>query len=182
MTFYPTRDDLVTFVRSFVGHSIDRDPEGELARLVDFPGGPPPEVEVRIKTNCAMFVLGVWRHYGCGSSYLSHPYVSGMALTWVLEIARDAHALHLPHDGFLPGPGDVIHYATKPRPGVPVVHDDHVEFALTVPNAARMFLHAGAGRANNAVTEHKGLDDYTVNNWRPLRHWVDTLKVLQHAY
>ena len=39
----PDRESIVQWVRSFVGLSAVHDPNGELARLVDFPGGAPPE-------------------------------------------------------------------------------------------------------------------------------------------
>lgn len=177
-----TRPEIVTLIRSFVGCSLDSPPDrlGELARLVDFPGGAPPEVEVQIKTNCAMFVLGIWRQLGCKHHLLHHQYVNGMALTWALEIARDCHALHLPHDGHMPQPGDVCHYATAPKPGVDPVYDDHLEFVLTAPGDDRLVLHAGGGRARNAIAEG-GPDDYTVNHWRPLRHWIDTALVIGAA-
>jgi len=177
-----TRDDVVRAVRGFVGLSAINDPAGELARLVDFPGGPPPEQEVLVKTNCAMFVCGIWRWLGEQTGYvhplLSHPYVSGMALTWVLEIAREREALHLSHDGHVPQRGDVLHWASRLKPGAKPRNDDHVAFAMTDPDEYRRIIRAGGGGANNAIRESRTLDDYTIDNWRPLAHWIDTKKIL----
>ena len=159
--------------------SIHHDPERDLARLVDFPGGDPPEVEVRIKTNCAMFVCGIWRELGCLNELLYHQYVSGEALTWVLEIAREADALHVHRsDGPRPQRGDVLHWATPPKPGVKPVYNDHVAFLTIDPDEHRMVQRAGGGAADNLITETTVLENYTVDHQRPLRHWIDTQKVL----
>jgi hypothetical protein len=174
------RLDVVQWVQLFVGCSLDERTD-ELARLVDFPGGPPASEEVKIKTNCAMFVLGIWRQCGCVHPFLTHPYHNGMAMAWVLEIARQCKALHLPHDGTTPQMGDVCHYATPPKPGLAPRNDDHVEFLLTNPSEHRLALHAGGGRARNAITESVVAEDYTMNHWRPLRHWIDTTLVIGTA-
>jgi hypothetical protein len=176
-----TRADVVQLVRSFVGLSISHDPNGDLARLIDFPGGPPPEIEVLTKTNCALFVMGIWREFGCQHPLLHRPYVNGKAMTWALVIASDSGALHLPHDGQSPGSGDVCHYATKPKLPWLWSKDDHLEFLVSSCGANRLALHAGGGRSDNAITEYPMPQDYTVNHWRPLVHWIDTLKVLQYA-
>jgi hypothetical protein len=172
-----TREDVVQLVRSFVGLSEDHDPESELARLVDFPGGAPPEVEVHIHTNCAMFADGIWRELGCNSPLLHHQYVNGAALTWALEIAREANALHLPNDG-TPGIGDVLHFATPPKPGVKNRNDDHLIFVVDGPDERGMILRAGGGGARNLIAESTKRSTYKWDLGRPLRHWVETLKLL----
>jgi hypothetical protein len=173
-----TRDDIVQSVRGFVGLSIHHDPNGELARLVDFPGGAPPEQEVQIKTNCAMFACGMLRWLGCTHPLLQHEYVNGMAMTWLIEIARDMNALHLPGDRTRPLRGDICHWATPPAPGQKPRNDDHVAFLVTNPNEARMVLRAGGGATDNLITETTFPENYTVDHWRPLRHWIDVVKVL----
>ena len=172
------RSDIVRGVRGFVGLSAVNDPNGELARLVDFPGGAPPEQEVRIKTNCAMFACGIIRWLGCVHPLLYHQYVNGMALTWLLELAHDMKASHLPHDGYVLQPGDILHWATPPRPGVKPRYDDHVAFCMTAPDGLRLIIRAGGGAADNLITESHELQDYTVDHWRPLRTVINTLDLL----
>lgn len=170
----------VTLVRSFVGCSLENRRE-DLADLVAFPGDN-PAIDVRIKTNCGMFVLGIWRRLGCRHPLLMGKYRGGMAIAWVLRIATDARALHLPHTG-TPSSGDVVHYATpglNPKTGRPW-NNDHVEFVMSAPDEHRFSLHAGAGRVANAVTESASPEDYTVNAWRPLSHWVETAKVVSYG-
>lgn len=175
------REDIVQAVRGFVGLSISNDPNGDLARLVDFPGGAPPEQEVLIKTNCAMFACGILRWLGCTHPLLQHEYVNGYALTWLLEIARDMQALHLPHDGSRPHIADIIHWATPPKPGVKLSNDDHVAFVTFGPDANRLILRAGGGATDNLITETSVPEDYTVDHWRPMRSWIDTMKLLEAA-
>ena len=164
-----SRADIVQGVRGFVGLSAIHDPNGDLARLVDFPGGAPPEQEVLIKTNCAMFACGILRWLGCTHPLLQHQYVNGQALTWLLEIAHDCKASHYPHDGYILQPGDILHWATPPKPGVKPKNDDHVAFCMTAPDDTRGIIRAGGGGTDNAITESVTLQDYTVDHWRPLR-------------
>jgi hypothetical protein len=173
-----SREDVVKWVRSFVGLSAVHDPNGELARLVDFPGGAPPEQEVLIKTNCAMFACGILRQLGCKHPLLHHEYVNGMALTWVLEIGRETGSLYLPHAGPGPQVGDILHWATAPKPGVKPRNDDHVAFIVAGPFERRMIQRAGGGAANNEITESTDLADYSLDHWRPLRHYVNIEQVL----
>ncbi|MEN6535522.1 MAG: CHAP domain-containing protein [Bryobacteraceae bacterium] len=176
---YPDRSDVVKWVRSFVGLSAINDPNGELARLVDFPGGAPPKQEVLITTNCAMFACGILRQLGCAHSLLHHEYVNGRALAWLLEISHDTGALHLPHDGNGPRVGDILHWATPPKPGEKPRNDDHVAFITAGPFDGRMIQRAGGGAAHNEITESVGLADYTIDHWRPWRHYIDIEQVLR---
>jgi hypothetical protein len=168
------RKYIVQAVHSFVGLSAKHDPNGDLARLVDFPGGAPPEQEVLIKTNCAMFACGVLRWLGEISGFvhplLMHEYVNGWALTWLLEIAHDMKASHYPHDGYILQPGDILHWATPPKPGVKPCNDDHVAFSMTVPDIHRRIIRAGGGAADNEITESREAEDYTIDHRRPVRH------------
>jgi hypothetical protein len=173
-----TRADIVQGVRGFVGLSIHNDPNGELARLVDFPGGAPPEQEVLIKTNCAMFACGILRWLGCTHPLLHHQYVNGMAMTWLLEIARAEKALHYPHDGYQLQPGDILHWATPPKPGVRPRNDDHVAFCMVGPDEHRLIIRAGGGATDNLITESDEPADYTVDHWRPLMNIIETTVLL----
>lgn len=166
------RDEIVQWVRSFVGYSLDNNRE-ELARLVAFPGDDPAQ-DVQVHTNCAMFALGIWRQLGARHPLLLGHYVNGMALTWALHIARDAGALYAAHDGDGPLRGDVCHYATSGQ------NNDHLEFLTSNPASDRHCVHAGGGRERNAITESPSPSDYTVNAWRPLRHYIDTPTVVRY--
>lgn len=172
------RETVVQWVRSFVGLSATHDPNGELARLVDFPGGAQPAQEVQIATNCAMFACGILRQLGCTHPLLQHEYVNGSALTWLLEIARDTDALYLARTGPGPKVGDIIHWATPPKPGEKPSNDDHVAFVTSGPFDDRLIQRAGGGAAHNAITESVDLADYTLDHWRPWRHYIDVQKVL----
>jgi hypothetical protein len=172
------RADIVQLVRSFVGLSADNDPAGDLGRLVDFPGGAPPEEELKIRTNCAMFVCGIWRELGCSDPLLHHEYVNGQALTWALEIARNRHAIFYPHDGRCPQIGDVLYFATPPKPGVKPKNDDHLTFVVDGPDDFRRILRAGGGGAHNLISESAKRSTYLWDVERPLRGFIDTQLVV----
>ena len=157
----PSPGDLaVEMVRSFVGCSLSARRD-ELAALVCFPGDE-PAVDVTIRTNCAMFALGIWRALGCKHPLLLGKYKIGMAMWWADVIARAAGASYSrkAYPSAQPYPGDVMHYCGAPG-------TDHLEFCLTWPNPY-LIDHAGAGRANNAVTESAAPSDYRSNAGRPL--------------
>jgi hypothetical protein len=58
----PNQRAIIGAVRDHVGCSL-LERRKELAALVCFPGDDPDE-DVRIKTNCGMFALGIWRRVG----------------------------------------------------------------------------------------------------------------------
>jgi hypothetical protein len=111
---------------------------------------------------------------------LRHEYVNGMAMTWLLEIARSTGALHV-HRAGGPRPirGDICHWATPPVPGRKPRNDDHVAFLMTDPDAHRLCLRAGGGAADNLITETATPENYTVDHNHPLRDWIDTVTLLQ---
>ena len=155
-------------VRLYVGCSllVRRD---QLAALVCFPGDDPHQ-DVQIKTNCAMFALGIWRVCGVQHPLLKGKYKSGMAMAWVLQIASDLEALRRTQSGDIPPPGALMHYST------PGKNNDHVEFCLSAPDAQGQIQHAGGGRTNNAISAGVGLIGW--NYGRPLQHWVDPSTLL----
>ena len=138
-----------------------------LARGID-----DPDTMVRVRTNCGTFVLGVWWAVGVQHPLLMKPYQNGMAIAWVLQIARDLKALRrYPHD-MSPVPGAVCHYKTK------YLNNDHVEFLLGYLSPG-VTDHAGGGRSNNAIGRAKG--PITWNYGRPLIEWVDPVALLADA-
>jgi hypothetical protein len=126
-----------------------------------------------------MFACGILRELGCKHQLLHHEYVNGMAMTWLLEIARETASLCLPHKDGVPTVGDICHWATPPKPGVKPRNDDHVAFIVQGPEPNLRVLRAGGGAKDNLITESGDWADYTVDHWRPLRHWIDTVKLLQ---
>jgi hypothetical protein len=166
----PNQQRVVDTVREYVGCSLlyRRD---ELAALICFPGDDPRQ-EVQIKTNCAMFTLGVWRVCGVQHPLLKGKYKSGMAVAWVLQIASDLDALRHAKPGDILPPGASLHYATKGK------NNDHVEFCLSAPDARGNIQHAGGGRTNNAISAGVGFINW--NYGRPLQHWVDPSMLLNN--
>jgi len=162
--------NLTATVRSFVGCSLSNRRD-ELAQLVCFPGDDPAQ-DVLIPTNCAMFALGIWRACGVNHELLLGPYKIGMAMAWVLQIARDYGALVRATSTIeCPPPGALMHYANDGK------NNDHVEFCLSEPNSLRQIEHAGGGRTNNAITMGTGM--WSWNYGRPLQHWVDPVKLFE---
>lgn len=166
----PSQQLIVDAVNRYVGCSLSSRRD-ELAELVCFPGDN-PALDVAIKTNCAMFALGIWRAVGVEHELLQGKYHNGMAMAWVLQIARDKGAL-VRATGTLetPPPGALMHYANEGH------NNDHVEFCLSEPNALRQIEHAGGGRTDNAITS--GTGPWSWNYGRPLQHWVDPDRLLE---
>ncbi len=166
----PAQQLIVDTVRSYIGCSLIHRCD-ELAELVCFPGDNESE-DVRIKTNCAMFALGIWRKIGVEHPLLDGQYKSGMAMAWVLQIARDNGALVRATSSIdTPPPGALMHYANEGH------NNDHVEFCLSEPNSLRQIDHAGGGRAGNLIGA--GTGPWSWNYGRPLQHWVDPDKLLE---
>ena len=161
---------IVDIVNSYVGCSLSNRRD-ELAELICFPGDDPAQ-DVLKKTNCAMFALAVWRKAGVQHELLAGPYKLGMAMAWVLQIARDKQALVRATSTIeVPPPGALMHYANEGR------NNDHVEFCLSEPNSLRQIEHAGGGRSDNAIGAAVGM--WSWNYGRPLQHWVDATKLLE---
>ena len=164
-----TPNDIVEIVRSFLGDSLVNKKE-DLALLVARQIDDPNQI-VQVKTNCALFTLGVWWLAGVQHDLLKKKYVSGQAIAWVRRIAIDKHALRTyPKDG-PPVAGAALHYFT------PGKNDNHIETLLSTPDANMNALHGGAGRKDNAVTSGSG--DIRTNYYRQLREWVNPIDLLE---
>lgn len=160
--------EIIETVRSYVGCSLKarRDDLGRLvARGVD-----DPEKVVTIATNCATTALGIMKQIGVEHPLLSKPYVNGMAVAWVRQVAQDLGAL-VKFDGHtLPKPGSLLRYNTVGK------NDDHVEWLMGPVDEHGSADHAGGGRTDNAITEGTGA---VLTNWnRPLVEWVDPDRLL----
>jgi hypothetical protein len=163
---------LARIVRHYVGCSLSARAD-ELGALVAR-GVDDPEDVVVIKTNCGTSALGVMAEAGVNHALLDRKYVSGAAIGWVLQIARELGALvTLPTPGVIgarkPPPGALLHYAT------PGKNNDHVEWLLSEIAPSGAADTAGGGRANNAITAVRQVIAW--NNGRPLLHWVDPDKL-----
>lgn len=159
-------DRIAELARHYVGCSLTNR-RGELAELVacevDDPG-----VMVGIKTNCATFVRGLMCAEGVVHERLEKPYVVGMAMTDVLEVAKRFGAL----SKFAGQPlkrGSILHYA---HPGT---NDDHVEVLLEDASADLGWRksHCGGGRAGNAISEEVTDVRSSGATRRPLLHVID---------
>jgi hypothetical protein len=162
---------LVRIVRKYVGCSLLNRAD-ELGTLVAR-GVDDPKKVVGIKTNCGMFALGVMAEAGVQHALLDRPYVVGMAIGWVLQIARERGALvtmpaQLPFT-VEPPVGALLHY------GKPGTNNDHVEWLLSEVAPSGAADTAGGGRPNNAITAGRYV--ITRNAGRPLLHWVDPTKL-----
>lgn len=156
-------DTFADLVKKYEGCSLScrRD---ELADLV-CRGVDNPKQAVQIKTNCAMFTLGILKEAGVEHDLLNQPYKSGMAVAWVLQIARDLKALKKYSSSEMPKKGSILHYYT------PGSNNNHVEWLLEDPDTKWCAEHGGGGRADNAITCGSG--DIRWNAGRALREWID---------
>lgn len=158
-------------VRKYVGCSLSERVD-ELGALVAR-GVDDPKSVVGIKTNCGMFALGVLAEAGAQHAMLDHKYVSGMAIAWVIQIARDLEALvAVPNPlpvGFKIPQGALLHY------GTPGKNNDHVEWLLSEVAPSGAADTGGGGRLNNAITAGRGIVARNAN--RPLLHYVDPNKL-----
>lgn len=152
---------IASIVRHYEGASLSNRRD-ELGALVGR-GVDDPNAVVGIKTNCAMFALGVLKAAGVQHPLLNKPYVNGMAFAWVVQIGNDTGAWRTPDQGS-PPEGAAMWYRTGGN-------DDHIEFMLTPPDE-----HGGGGRSNNAITIERG--DISRSVGRPLYKWLDPNAVM----
>lgn len=163
-------DDIIKVVESYIGNSLINHKEDLallVARQVD-----DPNTVVQIKTNCAMFALGIWYAVGVQHQLLKTKYKNGMAIAWVRQIAQAKKALKsYPKDG-KPVAGALLHYYT------PGQNNNHVEFLLSDPDDKMIARHAGGGREQNAITEATGDISWSYQKSRKLMEWVDPVALL----
>ena len=151
-------DVIVRIVRAYAGCSVKvrRD---ELAALVG--RGCMDDSIVYVRTNCALFALGVLSAAGVRHTLLEEPTRPEMSFADLVRIGNDFCAWRDPATGGAIPPGAVCWYR------LPGLNDDHAEFYLSPVGPE----HGGAGRADNAVTVCTGTPALSCG--RPLWRWLD---------
>jgi hypothetical protein len=163
-------NDIIEIVNSYIGDSLVNKKD-DLAELIARGVDDPAQI-VMVKTNCAVFALGVWCLVGVQHDLLKIKYQNGMAIVWVRKIAQAKGALRTYKKDGLPIAGSLMHYYTPNR------NDNHVEFLLEDPNDKHFALHAGGGRDKNEIGS--GTSDITWS-WQPsrkLQEWIDPVALL----
>jgi len=164
-----TPENIIEIIKSYVGDSL-LNKRDDLALLIARQIDDPNQI-VQVKTNCALFTLGVWYAVGVQHDLLKTKYQSGQAIAWIRRIAIDKKALcTYPKDG-APIAGATMHYYT------PGSNNNHVEFLLENPNDKFQALHGGGGRTDNAITS--STSDIRTNYYRQLREWVNPIAILE---
>jgi len=148
---------IVRIVRSYDKVSLSNR-RADLAALVGR-GVDDGDRVVTISTNCGTSALGVLRAAGCPHLLVSKPYVSGMAIAWLVQIGRDMSAWRDPVKDGPPQSGALCWYEIAGE------NDDHVEWELDNGD------HGGGGRTNNAITVEHG--PVALSMGRPLKAWLD---------
>lgn len=154
----PPGDRLARLVRQYDGSSLHSRRE-ELAALVG--RGVDDESVIAIKTNCAMFALGILAAAGCTHHLLSRQYENGMAFAWLVQIGDDLDAWRDPAKDGAPVTGAVLWYELAGQ------NDDHAEFLVDVSGP----VHGGGGRPDNAITVAVG--PVALSCGRPIHRWLD---------
>jgi hypothetical protein len=172
-----TPNDIITLAQTYLGDSLLKNKEDLgllVARQVD-----DPAVVVQIKTNCAMFALGIMWACHVVHPLLETKYKSGMAVAWVRKIAMDKKALRqYPKDG-PPVLGAFMHYYS----GDGSKNDSHIELCLEDPQLVvqtgeMVAHHMGGGRADNAVAMGIGDVRWSYSVSRRMREWIDPVALL----
>lgn len=119
-------------------------------------------------TNCGTSMRAILAVAGAHSPWITKPYITGMAISWLENAARDCDALislrEHPNAWQLVEPGWCYHW------GTPGKNDDHVEFALSVPDfETGIAEHGGGGQADNLISR-RAPSDIRHHNGRPLKY------------
>lgn len=163
-------DKIIRILKSYDGCSLKHDAD-RLGKLVARGVDKPAEV-IGIKTNCGMTALGVWAEAGVDHPILDKPYVSQMAIAWLVQIGIDRRALvKYTEGGSKPKRGALLHYKT------PGENNDHVEFLLSDVDEHWNALHGGGGRADNLISVAKQPGVVLWNNGRKLFQFWDPDKL-----
>lgn len=165
-------DHIARIIRALNGVSLANMPE-KLAELFLVNEAPErAKLVSTFKTNCGTSMRCVYCLAGSDHPLITKPYVVGMAVSWLIQAAREKGAFVAPSKWKEAGPGWGMWY------GTPGKNDDHVEFCLAVPDPKTgKALHGGGGRAKNAIT----VQDPSDIRWswgRPLRGLFDPAKML----
>lgn len=166
---------MVDTIRPWIGSSLKvrgAELRAFIARGVDDPNS---QLDSHV-SDCGLFGLAVWHAAGVDHELLSDPYVTGAAITWLLQIGHDLQAIRYPKREGPPRPGALMHYKTNGH------NDDHIEFCLSVARItshAWQSDHAGGGRSDCGIGA--GTSDILWNSGRPLQAYYDANALLDRA-
>ena len=173
-------EHIARIVRGVAGCSLDHDADKLEALFLLQEGAARAKLVSTFRTNCGTSMRAIMCLGGCDHPLARCEYKVGMAVAWVLTIAREKGAL-LPASRWREaGPGWGMHYATPVPAGTPPRNDDHVEWCLERSNNEGIALHGGGGRARNAITL-AGPNDIRWSSGRPLRNLIDPVALLRPA-
>lgn len=156
---------LVSLVRKFDNCDLDHNGDELRAFISRGIDNPDTLLNAHIST-CGLFALAVWHALEIPHPLLSEPYVPGMAIAWLVQIAHDLGAVRFPRGHAPPGVGALMHYHSR-RPS----NDDHVEFCLGPVDSHYFADHGGGGRAKCGVDVSNS--NVYWNLGRPLQAWYD---------
>lgn len=166
----------VSFYQGFSLHNHALELREFIARGVDNPAG----ILDKHVSDCGLFALAVWHAIGVNDAIVDKPYQSGMAISWLLHIAKVHGALRTPKANGFPSVGSLLYYETRGE------NDDHVTFstkAVVFSRAQWLGETIGGGGTDCAIGKSSG---NILWSWgRPLQAWIDInalpLKAPQHA-
>lgn len=155
------QEDVIALVRQYIGSSL-KVRSDELCAFIGRGIDDGRSLLGEHISSCGLFALAVWHSVGVPHSLMLKPYVTGTAISRVVQVAHDLKAIRRG----VPVAGALMHYHSR-RPSF----DDHVEFCLTTPDSRRCANHAGGGRALCGVGSGGGTILW--NGGRPLQAWYD---------
>jgi hypothetical protein len=173
------QSQIVQCVTFFDGFSLDHHGQ-ELREFIARGVDNPQAILDKHVSDCGLFALAVWHAIGIADPIVDKPYQSGMAISWLLHIAKSHGALRTPKADGMPSVGSLLYYEIRG------LNDDHVTF-LTKPivlDRGRWLGECiGGGGADCAIGKATG---NMLWSWgRPLQAWVDVnalpLQEPQHA-
>jgi len=139
--------------------------------LVTEPDLQSARIAASLQTNCATTMRAIYAIAGCNHPLVTCPIRIGMALSWVLQAARDKCAVVQASRWYEVGPGWGLHYASAGR------NDDHVDWCVSTPSATGVATRIGGGKPRNAI-EYSGPGDIRWSVGRPLVALIDPVRML----
>jgi hypothetical protein len=144
-------DHIVRAVMAFQGVSLinKRDMLNALF-LINEPDAATAAQTAAIQTNCGTFARQILNLCGAPDSYLTRPYQSGMAISFLVQAGYDCGAIidctKNPENWKLLRKGYLVRYCS------PGSSNDHMEFVVSdYVDGSPIFDHIGGGRPNNSV-------------------------------